>query len=103
MSRPSNTIRPARRWYLAGQHLEECALPGAVWADDPTTLTTLHGEIDAVIGDQAAIALGQAFSLQYEFGLAALAASDPTQVPWPMSCSMPKLRHATINRTALSV
>ena len=42
---------------LAGQHLEECCLAGAVGTDDAAPLAAADLEIDVAVGDKTAIAL----------------------------------------------
>src|SRR6185312_14912873 len=49
---------------------EEGALAGAVRADDAADLAVVDGEVDVAVGDQAAIALGEACRLQERTGLA---------------------------------
>ena len=55
---------------LAGQHLEEGRLAGAVRADDAAQLALVDGEVDVAVGDDAAVALGQAGRLQDRPGIA---------------------------------
>ena len=56
--------RAGGRRHLAGQHLEEGRLAGAVRADDAAQLAVIDREIDVAVGDEAAVALGQAARLQ---------------------------------------
>ena len=49
---------------LAGQHLEERGLAGAIRADNAAQFAMLDGEVDVAVGDEAAEALGQALGLQ---------------------------------------
>ena len=56
---------------LAGQHLEEGRLAGAVGPDDAAQLALVDGEIDVAVGDEAAIALGQAGCAQDRSGTVA--------------------------------
>ena len=58
---------PFGRMHLAGQHLEEGGLAGAVRADDAAQFAAPDREIDIVVGDDAAVALGQAACLQDQF------------------------------------
>ena len=53
---------------LAGQHLEECRLAGAVGTDDAAPLAAADLEIDVAVGDKTAIALAEADRLQYRAG-----------------------------------
>src|SRR6185437_15544301 len=62
---------------LARQHLEEGTLAGAVRSDDAPPLAASHGEIDALVGEKAAIPLGDTFGLQNDFaGLTLAVAAD---------------------------
>lgn len=54
---------------LAGQHLEEGRLAGAVGADDAAQFALIDAEIDVAVGDEAAIALGEAGGLQDRSGI----------------------------------
>src|SRR6516165_863326 len=51
---------PGRRSELAGEHLEERTLAGAVGTDDAAQLTLLDGEINVLVGDETAERFGQA-------------------------------------------
>ncbi len=55
--------------YLTGQHLEEGGFAGTVRANDAPQLTAPDREINIVIGEDAAIALGETLSLQYQFAV----------------------------------
>ena len=44
--------------------MKKVRLAGAVRADDAAQLAVLDGEVDVAVGDQAAVALGQAARLQ---------------------------------------
>ena len=64
MSRPSNTIVPEVGGISQVSILKNVRLAGAVGADDAAQLAVADGEIDVAVGDEAAIALGQAGRLQ---------------------------------------
>ena len=64
MSRPSNRIVPEVGGTSQVSILKKVDLAGAVRADDAAQLAVIDGEIDVAVGDQAAVALGQAAGLQ---------------------------------------
>ena len=78
---------------LAGQHLEEGGLAGAVGADDAAQLAVVDGEVDVAVGDQAAIALGQAGRLQDRAGIV-VALRDAAPASAPAQASRPRLRRS---------
>jgi hypothetical protein len=56
--------RARGRRHFAGQHLEEGGFAGAVGADHAAQFALVHDEVDVAVGEEAAIALAQAFYLQ---------------------------------------
>ena len=57
-------MAPEVGMHLAGQHVEEGALAGAVRTDDAAKLASLDSEIDVAVRHQAAVSLRKAPSFQ---------------------------------------
>ena len=91
--------RAGGRRHLAGQHLEEGGLAGAVRADDAAQFAAIDGEVDVAVGDQAAVALGQSGGLAGS-GRSSLRARGGAMRPappprrWPTAAAPPRRRRA---------